>query len=45
MGAELNEDYSLNIMTKDVEMFVLTNNQKINLVRKDDVLSYEIVNN
>ena len=45
MGTELNEDYSLNIMTKDVEMFVLTNIQKINLVKKEDVLSYEIVNN
>tara|TARA_X000000368_G_C23014392_1_gene704962 strand:+ start:689 stop:1441 length:753 start_codon:yes stop_codon:yes gene_type:complete len=43
MGIELNEDYSLNIMTRDVEMFCLTSVQKINLVRKDDVLGYEIV--
>jgi hypothetical protein len=47
MGIELDKDYSVNIMTKDVEMFILKNTQKINIKRniKDNVLDYEIVTN
>ena len=42
----LSDDYSLNIMTKNVEMIQITNVQKINLIRtEDNVLSYEILEN
>jgi len=42
----LSEDYSLNIMTKDVEMINLLNNQKIKLIKTDEnKLSYEILAN
>jgi len=42
----LSDDYSLNIMTKNVEMIHMINTQKMNLIRTDDnVLSYEILEN
>ena len=49
-NVELDDNYSLNIMTKDVEMFTLTNKQKINIIVDDESndseikrLKYEIV--
>ena len=43
---KLSEDYSLNIMTNDVEMINLLNNQKIKLIKTDEnKLSYEILAN
>ena len=32
----ISDDYSLNIMTKNVEMIQITNVQKINLIRTED---------
>lgn len=43
---KLNDNYSVNIMTRDVEMVHLTSTKKINLIRSDEnTLSYEILEN
>jgi hypothetical protein len=45
-NTKLSDNYSLNIMTKDVEMINLLNNQKIKLIKTDEnELSYEILAN
>ena len=42
---KLNYNYSLNIMTKDVEMLQLSNKQKIKITKTDqDKLTHEILN-
>ena len=43
---KLNDNYSVNIMTRDVEMVHLTSTKKMNLIRTDEnTLSYEILEN
>ncbi len=45
-NTKLSDNYSLNIMTKDVEMINLLNNQKIKLIKtNENELSYEILAN